>query len=398
MHRVFCENIPPAGATAEIDNREKEHLFKVFRAAPGDEVELLDGAGRIARGTVEAGKVIRIDSVREYDEPEMKLHLCCALPRKQKLDQMLKQVTELGVWSIRPLKCIRSVAEGGPRERWDLLLREACKQSGNPFMPRILPEEKLPAALQRLQAENISIYYGDVVPDGGIPDGMNNRRALLIGPEGGFAPQEIELMLSGGAKPFNFAPYILRLETAAVCGLTALRMLGAVMVMASALFFTGCKEGAIEKNPLLIKGAKLRESGDVQSARRYFRQAVAVYPERPESYLALAQLCDEELDDPLEALYCYRMYLQYTTPDAAERKAVENIVAMLEKRAVEKFAGKYGLNAEKEKMQRQIADLTRLNNKMKDVMIRQQLRLIKLESGKNAAGKGKTEQKSGRKK
>ena len=77
---------------------------------------------------------------------------------------------------------------------------------------------------------------------------------------------------------------------------------------------------------------------------------------------------------------------------------MENIVVMLEKRVVEMYAGKYGLNAEKEKMQRQIADLTRLNNKMKDVMIRQQLRLIKLESGNPAAGKGKTEKKSGRKK
>ena len=45
MHRVFCENIPPAGEFAEIESREKEHLFKVFRASPGDTVELLDGAG-----------------------------------------------------------------------------------------------------------------------------------------------------------------------------------------------------------------------------------------------------------------------------------------------------------------------------------------------------------------
>ncbi len=396
MHRIFCENIPPAGAAAEIESREKEHLFKVFRAAPGDEVEVLDGCGRIARGTVEPGKVIRIDSVREFSEPELKLHLCCALPRKQKLDQMLKQAAELGAWSIRPLNCIRSVAEGGPKERWDLLLREACKQSGNPFMPKLLPEEKLPAALQRLQAENVDVYYGAVVPDGEVPAANGGERALLIGPEGGFAPQEIELMERAGAKAFNFAPYILRLETAAICGLTALRMLGCIVFAAATFLLTGCGEGAAEKNPLLVKGAKLRESGDVQSARRFFRQAVAVYPERPEVYLALAQLCDEDLDDPLEALYCYRMYLQYTDPDAPEHKAVEKIVVMLEARAVKKLSGNRDYAAENQMLLQKISALTQLNEKMKKNMIRQQLRLMKVES--ELAAVGKKQKKSGRKK
>ncbi len=392
MHRVFCENIPPAGAFAEIESREKEHLFKVFRASPGDTVELLDGAGKIARGIVEPGRVIRIESVKEFSEPALKLHLCCALPRKQKLDQMLKQAAELGVWSIRPLNCIRSVAEGGPKERWDLLLREACKQSGNPFMPQLFPEEKLHGALSRLQSENITVYYGAVVPDGKLPGAAGTQRALLIGPEGGFAPQEIELMEKSGALPFNFAPYVLRLETAAICGLAALRFLGAVALTAVTLFLSGCQEGAVEKNPLLIKGAKLRENGDLQGARRYFRQAVAVYPERPEVYLALAQLCDEELDDPLEALYCYRMYLQYTPAESSGHKAVENIVAMLQKQIAEKIAGQ----AECGKLQQQIVALQERNKKMEKIMIRQQLRLIKLES--EVAAAEKMLKKSGRKK
>lgn len=337
MHRVFCAEIPAAGEIADIESREKEHLFKVFRAACGEEVELLDGRGKIARGTVESGKVIRIDTVKIYPEPELKLHLCCALPRKQKLDQMLKQAAELGAWSIRPLRCVRSVAEGGPKERWDLLLREACKQSGNPFMPELFPEEKLPAALERLEKEQIKSYYGAVVPDGKTPAGVGSQRALLIGPEGGFAPEEIALMEAKGAIPFNFAPYILRLETAAICGLTALRMLGVLLLTAVVMLSAGCSEESIEKNPLMIKGAKMRENGEYESSRRYFRQVIAVHPERPEPYLALAELCDENLDDPLEALYCYRMYLQLTPENHPDRQKIRNIVAGLQKRAVAKY-------------------------------------------------------------
>ena len=110
MHRVFCTAISAVGTTAELEDREKEHLFRVFRAAPGDAVELLDGAGKVAGGVVLPGREVRIETVRTVPEPAVKLHLVCALPRRQKLDQLLKQAAELGAWSIRPLRCVRSVA------------------------------------------------------------------------------------------------------------------------------------------------------------------------------------------------------------------------------------------------------------------------------------------------
>ena len=222
MHRVFCTDIPDTGGYAVPDSREAEHLFKVFRARPGEDVELLDGHGVLAQGVVEDKKSVRITRREVIPEPEEKLHLCCALPRKQKLDQLLKQATELGAWSIRPVRCLRSVAEGGPRERWDLLLREACKQSRNPFLPVIEPEVKLPDALNKLQQENIKIYYGSVAP-AELGGGFAKSKAVVIGPEGGFAPEEIKMMEKCNAQPLNLGPYVLRLETAAIAALAVLR-------------------------------------------------------------------------------------------------------------------------------------------------------------------------------
>lgn len=383
MHRVFCTAISAVGTTAELEDREKEHLFRVFRAAPGDAVELLDGAGKVAGGVVLPGREVRIETVRTVPEPAVKLHLVCALPRRQKLDQLLKQAAELGAWSIRPLRCVRSVAEGDPRERWELLLREACKQSGNPFLPRLYPEEKPPQALARLREEGAELYYGAVTA-APPPPGRGRDRALLIGPEGGFAPEELALLEAQGAKPFHFAPYTLRLETAAVCGLTALRMLGAAL-LAAGLLTAGCGKSPVENNPLLIKGAKLRDSGELEAARRYFRRAVALHPDEPTVHLALAQLCDESLDDPLEALYCYRNYRQLTGEDDPRREAVDRIVAHLESRVAEKLAGTDDLRRENRELKRQLEQLTERNRKVEAMMIRQQLLLNRLNAQLTAA-------------
>jgi 16S rRNA (uracil1498-N3)-methyltransferase len=223
MHRIFCSNIPGVGVEFKPDARESEHLFKVFRARPGEAVELLDGRGSRASGTVIEQKMIRIDQVETAGIPAEKLHLCCALPRRQKLDSLLKQAAELGAWTIRPMRCERSVAEGNPRERWEVLLQEACKQSGNPFLPEIRLHDSLTAALAALAG--CHLYFGAVTPPGtpfpAVP--ANGTAVFLAGPEGGFTAEEEQEMMQAGAEGISLGPWILRLETAAVAGLAALR-------------------------------------------------------------------------------------------------------------------------------------------------------------------------------
>lgn len=336
MHRVFCTDIPEAGEVAGLEAREAEHLFKVFRAREGDRVEILNGRGVRAQAVVEPGRTLRVLEKENVPEPEEKLHLCCALPRKQKLDQLLKQAAELGAWSIRPVKCLRSVAEGGPRERWDLLLREACKQSGNPFMPVVEAEAKLADVLEKLNKENIKIYYGSVaMAEHG--ESVAREKAVLIGPEGGFAPEELEMMEKCNAEPLNLGPYVLRLETAAACALSVLRFMGVLVLTAMTLFLTGC--GDEEVNPMIVKGQALREGGDYQGARDYFRRAVAENPDDPAGFLALAQVCDENMNNPLEAVYAYQVYLTIAPQDAPERAQVQASLALAQEKAIKQLAG-----------------------------------------------------------
>lgn len=86
-------------------------------------------------GIVREERCIELLETERCPEPEKKLHLFCAVPRKAKFDVLLKQAAELGVWSVRLIECARSVAKPEGSDRWQLLLQEGCKQSKNPFLP-----------------------------------------------------------------------------------------------------------------------------------------------------------------------------------------------------------------------------------------------------------------------
>lgn len=387
MHRIFCSNIPGVGVELKPDAREAEHLFKVFRARPGEAVELLDGRGSRASGTVIEQKMIRIDQVETAGIPAEKLHLCCALPRRQKLDSLLKQAAELGAWTIRPMRCERSVAEGNPRERWEVLLQEACKQSGNPFLPEIHRENTLKDTLDALKSENIDIYYGSVkkIDHAGRNLPVEREKAILIGPEGGFSDAEIDMISAYGGIPLNLGPHILRLETAAVAALAVLRMLIFPFMAAVLILFSGCEQGDVSRNPLMIKAEQLKRDGAFADARRFLRQVVSRYPESPEGYLALGKLCEEELDDKLEAIYCYRNFMQFASENDYRREDVAKYIRAIE----EKIAADYiAASPEVEK-------LRKLNKGMQDelllakrVALRSQQKAEQLEKKlKESAGK-----------
>ena len=225
MHTFFTEAFLTPGTFAELNARERDHLFKILRARPGDEVELLDGCGGRMTGIVREGRTVEILAAERVPEPGRKLHLCCAVPRRAKFDVLLKQAAELGVWSIRLLQCERSVAKPEGSDRWQMLLQEGCKQSKNPFLPRIVPPLPLAAMLEWLKNENIHGYFGAIrsAEFSGAAASGGKELAWLVGPEGGFTPAEETAMREAGIRGLNLGPYVLRLETAAVCGLAVLR-------------------------------------------------------------------------------------------------------------------------------------------------------------------------------
>jgi tetratricopeptide (TPR) repeat protein len=249
-------------------------------------------------------------------------------------------------------------------------------------------EVSLPQLLDELNRQGIAIYYGSVTPKAIVPgSSVPGAKALLIGPEGGFSDREIAMIEEKGGIGINFAPHVLRLETAAIAGLTLLRFISLLVLCVAGFALTGCGQGDISKNPLMVKAEKLREAGDTAASRRYYRQAVARYPENPEVYFALGRLCDEELDDPYEALYCYRSFLQLAPQDDERRADVEKLLTRLEQRIVGRTVAAseafIALQKENQKLAVQNKNLRKQLHDSKMYIIRRERQLQKNVSGRN---------------
>jgi 16S rRNA (uracil1498-N3)-methyltransferase len=226
MHTFFMKNIPAAGGEAELDKRERDHLFKTLRCRVGETLKLCDGKGTVAVAEATAERTVKIVERFQAERSNIEVHLFTALPRNNKLDLLLKPVTEAGVVSITPLKCRYSVAEkDSVPERWYTLMEEACKQSGNPFMPEINPALSVKEAVEYCRNNNMQIFFGDqhgelLLPEKFPADGKL-KLAWMVGPEGGFDENE-QFLLGKSGCGITLGEYIFRLENAALAGIAYL--------------------------------------------------------------------------------------------------------------------------------------------------------------------------------
>lgn len=216
------------GSSFCLDSREESHLFRILRARPGETVALLDGRGTTGTAVVEGDRRLRLESKQTVPPPARRLHLYFAPPKKQKLDALLKQAVELGVSELIPVLCERSVVQPGESSvsgRWMDLLFEACKQSGNPFLPAVVAPMPFAAALARARETCGALIVGSN-RTGVFPDlGAASDAAFFVGPEGGFTDAETDAMFAAGAIPLRIGDWTLRVETAAIAGLGVLNVL-----------------------------------------------------------------------------------------------------------------------------------------------------------------------------
>jgi len=230
MHAFRFDELAVAGPDSliRLDPREESHLFKILRARPGDRVRLLDGHGTTGTAVVGQGRDLLLESKESVPPPARRLHLYFAPPKKQKLDALLKQSVELGVDVLVPVLCERSVVQPGESSvggRWTDLLFEACKQSGNPFLPSVCAPVPFAEAVERARATCTALVVGSnrtgTAPDlGNAPD-----VAFFVGPEGGFTDAETDALTAAGAVPLRIGSWTLRVETAAAAGLGVLNVL-----------------------------------------------------------------------------------------------------------------------------------------------------------------------------
>lgn len=225
--RVHCEATLAAGAEIAATPAQAHHLGTVLRRGPGDPVLVFNATdGEYAAEVMALRKdrgSFRLGAQTRPPAPEPPLTLLVAALKRDAMDWLVEKATELGATRIQPVLTQRSVASHANLERLAAIARgaaEQCERLGVPRMDAALPlhvildawpGEPLLVAAERRSAPPIRAL----------------ARALLIGPEGGFTPAELDDL---AARPFvslcRLGPRILRAETAAVAGLAALQALG----------------------------------------------------------------------------------------------------------------------------------------------------------------------------
>lgn len=223
------------GASIELDAQAATHLTRVLRLASGDELVLFNGAGGEYRARVaEAGRRgARVDVLeftpRSLESP-LEVTLVQGVARGERMDYTVQKAVELGVTRIVPVVTERTVVHitGERQEKrcahWQAIVNGACEQSGRNRVPTVAPMQPLHAWLAADTSAALKLVLHHRAAAGLPPrPPADNAVILLIGPEGGLAPAEIEAAQAAGYAPLRLGPRVLRTETAALAALAVLQ-------------------------------------------------------------------------------------------------------------------------------------------------------------------------------
>ena len=254
MHQCFVAPQAWSDDRLVLSADEERHLRKVLRARDGDSVMAFDGAGRRCRARIATlpvdndqagtGRMSKGSSgltVLVPDGPTERLHrpleltLLQTIPKGHRMDWIVEKATELGVSRIVPIISKRVVVRLDARQvasrvrRWQRIALEAAKQCQTAWVPEVNGVFPYSEALAQRDKEGLFLLGSlgeDARPMHSVLEDVRHssrHAALLIGPEGDLTSEEIDEAVRCGALPVSFGELTLRVETAALFGLSVLR-------------------------------------------------------------------------------------------------------------------------------------------------------------------------------
>ena len=228
---------PTVGEVIELTGDEGRHAVSVKRTSVGEQIELVDGHGIRAVITVTgvSGKdrlTGVVDCVASEPAPRPTVTVIQALPKAARSELTVDLLTQAGADVIVPWQAGRSVANWGKKQdkglaKWRAAARAAAKQSRRSRIPEITPVGDQAAVVALIQAAPLALMLHEDAT-GKITDqpvAQVDSVVLIIGPEGGISPAELDAFTAAGAHPVRLGPEVLRTASA---GMVALAALGAV--------------------------------------------------------------------------------------------------------------------------------------------------------------------------
>jgi len=237
LTRVFVDAPLESGGTVDLPDDAGAHLAKVLRARSGDEIMLFNGDGRDFTGIIGSvrGKHVTAEIGAAHPvetESRLSITLVQCMPRGEKMDWVVQKTTELGVARIVPVISQRSVVRldhgqaQSKQSHWQAVAVSACEQCGRARLPMIESPVQLLNYLGGLAPSAHPRWVLEPQIAATAPQRLPLTEAeIAIGPEGGFAPEELEGFKLAGFLPLGLGPRVLRTETAAIAALVWLQSL-----------------------------------------------------------------------------------------------------------------------------------------------------------------------------
>jgi 16S rRNA (uracil1498-N3)-methyltransferase len=232
--------LPPSDwQAAALTGDEARHISQVLRVKPGETITVFDGCGRRAAAevlTVSRDHVsLQIGDSLTPPPPMPAITLAQAIPKGKNMDLIVQKAVELGVAAIQPLVTKNTVVQPGEgkSDKWRRNALEACKQCGQDTLPHIA--DPLPFERWLASSAGVPPAAGHLRLIASLAPGAKPLReilcahpgtaeaTLLVGPEGDFTPEETTAALDAGFIPVSLGEIVLRVETATLFCLSALR-------------------------------------------------------------------------------------------------------------------------------------------------------------------------------
>lgn len=228
MARFLAKKLGKVGEIQALDDEQSHHIVHVLRAKLGDAIELIDGAGGLARAQiVDIGKtecrvtILALEAVAATS----RVTLVFGYPKGPAFDFIVRKSVEIGVAAFRPLLTDHSLhVKDWNASRWNRVIAEVCKQCQETTLPPIHPPQRLKDWLEERDSDRALVFCDEA--DREARNQLSPSVSgvdLLVGAEGGWSDDERERLRAHRPIALGLGRNRLRAETAAIVGLTVVK-------------------------------------------------------------------------------------------------------------------------------------------------------------------------------
>ena len=239
MRSFFLGDNAISDGEAVVTGELYRHMARVLRLKEGAEVELIDAGGVRHRGTIaEVGAktlTVRIaaSAAPAAEEPALRITLYQGLPKGEKLDLILQKCTELGISEVVTFDGARSIVKfsgektAGKLARYEKIVQEAARQSGRSAAPKVAIGGNLKEVLKESR-QDVKLLLWEGEDETTLRETLAGHTepksvAIVVGPEGGLSPEEVQEAIACGFTPVTLGKRILRTETAGLAMVSILQ-------------------------------------------------------------------------------------------------------------------------------------------------------------------------------